>query len=130
MPQFPVTESRAKILAKIPDYAVQILPCSGSVRVSFADTVIAESKRALLVRETKHADVFYIPREDVLMDLFERTQHSTYCPFKGHASYWTLSVNGAVSENIVWSYEDPYPEVIDLKDYMSFYTDRTISIVL
>ena len=69
--------------------------------------------------------MFYLPRESVDMTLLTRTDHSTYCPFKGHACYWTLNLNGAKEENIVWSYEDPDPEVAGLKGYVSFYADRT-----
>ncbi len=127
MPQFSVTPAREKILARIPDYAVGIEKAEGKVRVTYADTTIAESTNALLVKESRHGDVYYIPRTDVSMTLFTPTDLSTYCPFKGHASYWSLSIDAdsADADNIVWSYESPYPEVEALKDHMSFYTDRT-----
>lgn len=126
MPQFPVTPSREKVLAKIPDYAVGISPAPGSVTVSVSGQVVATSDKALVIDETKHAPVFYLPRSDVQMACFEPTDHSTYCPFKGHASYWSFKHHDDVEENIVWSYEDPYPEVSELKDYLSFYTDRAL----
>ncbi|MCB1691722.1 MAG: DUF427 domain-containing protein [Pseudomonadales bacterium] len=125
MPQFPITPTRQKILERIPDYEVAMLPASGTVSVKLGDQEIARSSSALLVKETRHADVFYLPREDVDMSCLARTDHTTYCPFKGHASYWTASAGGGVEPNVVWSYEDPYPEVIELKDYLSFYPDRT-----
>ena len=124
MPQFPITPSRAEVLAKIPDYAVGISPAAGSVTVSIGGQVVATSAKALMIEETKHAPVFYLPRSDVQMAYFEPTDLSTYCPFKGHASYWSFRHNDNVEENIVWSYENPYPEVEGLKDYLSFYTDR------
>lgn len=125
MPQFPVTPERERILAKIPDYAVAISPAGKRITVNYRGSTIAQSDRALLVQETRHADVYYLPRDDVNMALFTATDHSTFCPFKGYASYWTLNVDGNEEANVVWSYEDPYPEVRELKDYMSFYTDRT-----
>lgn len=125
MPQFPVTPARQRILARIPDYAVDIEAAAEAITVHYHGHELARSSRALLVRETRHADVYYLPRQDVNMDLFARTEHSTYCPFKGHASYWSLQMDGKQEANIVWSYEDPYPEVAALKDYLSFYTDRT-----
>lgn len=125
MPQFPMTPSREKILARLPDYAVKIEAANARVTVSHHGTVIAESTRALTVKETKHADVYYLPRDDINMNLFTATDHSTYCPFKGHASYWNLDVNKQHENNVVWSYESPYAEVEKLKGYMSFYTDRT-----
>ena len=124
MPQFPVTPSREKVLAQIPDYAVEISPARGSVTVRIRGQVVAASEQALIIAETKHAPVFYLPRDDVRMAYFERTDHSTYCPFKGHASYWSFKHGGDVEENVVWIYEDPYPEVAGLKNYLSFYTDR------
>ena len=125
MAQFSVIPERERILAKIPDYAVEISPAGRHVSVTCRGETIAESDAALLVKETRHADVYYLPREDVNMALFEATDHSTYCPFKGYASYWTLKLDDTEEANVVWSYEDPYPEVEGLKDYLSFYTDRT-----
>jgi uncharacterized protein (DUF427 family) len=126
MPQFSITPSRAAFLEKIPDYAVKISPAVGNVTVTVRDQVVAKSGKALVIEETDHAPVFYLPRDDVQMALFERTDHSTYCPFKGHASYWSLKLNDAVEGNLVWSYEDPDPEVAGLKNYLSFYTDRAV----
>lgn len=124
MGQFSMIPEREKILAKIPDYAVDIVPAGKRIRVEHDGTTIADSKGALLVRETRHADVYYLPREDVNMSLLSPTDHETYCPFKGYANYWSLQVDGTSADNIVWSYESPYDEVIGLKGYMSFYADR------
>ena len=124
MAQFPVTPSRKEVLERVPDYAVGISPAVGKVTVTCKGEVVAESEAALLIEETRHAPVFYLPRADVRMGLLERSDHSTYCPFKGHASYWSLEVNQQVEENLVWSYEEPYPEVAGLKDHMAFYSDR------
>ena len=127
--------SREKILAKIPDYAVDIEPIAGDITVRYGETIIAETKGAetkgadpkvaYLVRETRHADVIYLPREALRDEYFSPTDHSTYCPFKGHANYWQLKIGDLIEDNIVWSYEHPYDEVQALKDYVSFYTDRT-----
>lgn len=124
MPQFPVTPEREKILARIPDYAVDITPERKRVTIRYGDRVIADSTDALLVRETKHADVWYVPRKDADMALLEPTDHSTFCPFKGHASYWSLITDAGQEENLVWSYEDPYEQVDGIRDYLSFYADR------
>ncbi len=124
MPQFSVTPSRAGTLAKIPDYAVAISPAPGRVTVSIGGQVVATSDQALVIEETKHDPVFYLPPADVEMGCFEATDHSTYCPFKGHASYWSFKHNDEVEENVVWSYQDPDEEVAELKGLLSFYTDR------
>jgi len=125
MAQFPVTPEREKILARIPDYTVAVSPAGEHVTITCDGVVVAQSDNALLVRETRHADVYYLPRSDVRLDLLARTDHSTYCPFKGHACYWTLTTDGKEHPNIVWSYEDPYPEVEAIRDFVSFYADRT-----
>ncbi len=125
MPQFAVTKTREKILSRIPDYKVEITSCDREVTVSYLGVIVARSSKSLLVQESRHADVYYLPRGDVDMSLFTATNLSTYCPFKGNASYWTLNVEAGVEENVVWSYEDPCDEVMALKDTMSFYTDRT-----
>lgn len=125
MGQFKLIPSREKILNKIPDYEVAIKPCSKHIRVKYQEHVIADSVKAIFVKESKHTPIYYFPREDVRMDLLEATEQDTYCPFKGHASYWSLFLNGQVSKNLVWSYETPYEEVVGLKDYMAFYEDRT-----
>lgn len=121
MPQFPMTDSRKRILEKIPDYAVAIEPANQRVVVRFNGETLADSAAALLVQETRHDDVYYLPRDDVIMDRFTATDLSTYCPFKGHANYWSLDGG---PDNVVWSYEAPYPEVEALKDYVSFYTNK------
>jgi uncharacterized protein (DUF427 family) len=115
---------RQSLYHKFPDYRVDLEPEPGRVRVRVGSEVLADSGRALLVKETKHDPVVYLPRDDVRLDLLERTDHTTFCPFKGEASYWTLRLGSRVEENVVWSYEDPFDEVAGLKDYMAFYPER------
>ena len=109
---------------KYPDYRVDLEPSGVRVLVRLGDVVLADSGRTLTVRETKHDPVTYFPREDVDFAALERTDHETFCPFKGEASYWSVKTPDTVSENTVWSYEDPFPEVAGLKDYVAFYADR------
>ena len=115
---------RESLYHKFPDYRVDLDPSTTRVRVTFGGEVVADSDRTLVVRETKHEPVVYFPREDVRFDLLEPTSHTTFCPFKGEASYWTLRVGDRVEENVIWSYDDPFDEVAGLKDYVSFYPDR------
>lgn len=115
---------RESLYHKYPDYRVDLEPNPRPVRVMLAGEPIAESARALRVVETKHDPVIYVPREDVRLELLEKTAHETFCPFKGEALYWTVSAGGRVEENAVWSYESPFEQVAGLKDYMAFYTDR------
>ena len=109
---------------KHPDYRVDLEPSDVRVTVRAGNTVVADSTRTLVVRETKHDPVVYVPRDDVRFELLEATDHHTFCPFKGEASYFTARAGDQVLENGIWSYEDPFPEVAGLKDYVAFYPDR------
>jgi len=104
-------------------------PAGGRVRVTFNGEVIADSREAVLMDEGNYAAVYYLPRKDAKMERFVRTTHTTYCPFKGHASYYTLSSGGRTAENAVWSYETPYDEMSVIKELLAFYPDKVDSIV-
>ncbi len=90
------------------------------VKASFNGKLIADSQRALVLREGKLPPVSYIPRDDVNMDHLQRTDHTTHCPFKGDASYFTVSINGETADNAVWSYETPFSSVEDIKGLLAF----------
>ena len=75
----------------------------------FNGRTVADTTRALVLRETTYKPVFYIPREDADMTAFERTSHSTHCPYKGDASYYSIRVGDKLAENAIWSYEQPFP---------------------
>lgn len=116
--------ARSQAFEQHPDYRVDLAPCEKRVRVLFAGESVADSERALRVLESHHDPVLYFPRADLRMEAFERTDHRTFCPFKGEASYFSLRAGGRIAENAVWTYEDPYDQVRDLKDYVAFYPDR------
>jgi len=105
-------------------YEIRFERSSRRAWVEFNYEAVADSSRALILHETRHSPVCYFPREDVRLDLFEKTAQRTHCPFKGDASYWTLKVGGAVSENAAWSYDDPYDDALPIRGYLAFYPDR------
>ena len=107
-----------------PDYKVILERSPRRVRVKFNGEWVADSTAAHLLFETRHLPVYYFPRADVRMDKLAPTDHHTFCPYKGTASYWTIRVGDKVSENAVWGYPDPYDEVPALKDFVAFYWDR------
>lgn len=109
---------------KHPNYEVKIEPANAHVRVLAGDLVLADTESAVLVEETKHRPVYYVPLKDVSLDFFEDTETSTYCPFKGKASYKSLVKGETVEKDVLWFYPEPYDEVADLIEYASFYTDR------
>ena len=94
------------------------------VIVSFDGVVVADTRNAVALKEASYPAVQYIPRADVDMRLLKRSLHTTYCPYKGDASYFHLSVGDAVSENAIWTYEMPYEAVAPIKEYVAFYPDR------
>jgi uncharacterized protein (DUF427 family) len=110
---------------KNPDHRIVTKPAKERVRVTFNGEVIADTREAIKLEEGSYPPVYYIPRKDVKMERLTPTAHQTYCPFKGHASYFSL-VNGA--ENAVWSYEQPYDEMSVIRERLAFYPDKVDSI--
>lgn len=111
-----------------PEHRVDIHPDSTHLRVTFGGQVVADSSATLRIEETGHGPVHYFPKKDVRLELLKKTEHSSYCPFKGHASYWTIEAGGKSSDNAVWGYEKPYDEMTTLADYVAFYDSRVDSI--
>ena len=107
-----------------PDHPITVEPNPKRVRVSFGGRVVADTRRAVVLREAGYKPVQYIPRADIDMTLIERTARTSCCPYKGDASYFTLTVDGQVSENAAWSYEAPYPAVAAIKEHLAFYPRR------
>ena len=94
------------------------------VSVEFNGVTIADSSKAILFQEGSMAPVYYFPRDDVRMDLMRPSRHKTHCPFKGDASYWSLTVGEKSLQNVVWSYEKPIEEVVSIKSFVAFYMDH------
>ena len=104
-------------------YRVVLRPAGHKIRAMFGGRVLADSSRVLVMQETRLPLVFYFPRADVDMQLFTKTARRTHCPFKGDASYWTFNVGGTSVENAAWSYDAPYDEALDVKEYLAFRWD-------
>jgi uncharacterized protein (DUF427 family) len=107
-----------------PEHPITVEPNPSRVVVSLQGRIIADSREALTLREAKYPAVQYIPRKDVDMSLLERTDHATYCPYKGDCAYYSIRLGGERSVNAVWTYEAPYPAVAEIKDHVAFYPDR------
>lgn len=105
-------------------HRIEVRPGSQRVRIEVAGEVIADSRRALVLDETRCPTRFYLPRDDVRLDRLERTATHTHCPYKGDASYWSVRVGDRVVADAAWSYEDPLPEREDIRGYLCFYADR------
>ncbi len=107
-----------------PDHPISIQPNPDRVVVSVAGRVVADTRDALALREADYPAVQYIPREDVDFSQLERTDHTTYCPYKGDCNYYSVPAGGRKSVNAVWSYEDPFPAVAQIRGHVAFYADR------
>lgn len=107
-----------------PDHPITISPTSERVRVSFNGQVVADTMRALVLKETTYKPIYYIPREDARMELFERTAHSSHCPYKGDAAYYTIKVGERTSENAIWTYDAPFPAMAEIAGHLAFYPNR------
>jgi len=107
-----------------PDHPISIEANRSRVVVTVGGKVIADTRNALTLREASYPAVQYIPRRDVDMAALTRSQHTTYCPYKGYASYYSIPAGGDRSVNAVWTYETPFEAMAEIKDYLAFYPDR------
>jgi len=111
-----------------PEHPITVERNPKRVVVSVAGRIIADSQNALTLREANYPPVQYIPRRDVEMTLLERTDHATYCPYKGDCAYYSIPLGGELSTNAVWSYEALYDAVAAIEGYLAFYPDRVDAI--
>src|SRR5579859_6661339 len=111
-----------------PDHPITVTPNAEHVVVRVAGKAVADTHASLSLQESTYPVVHYIPRKDVDMSLLERTDHHTYCPYKGEASYFSIPSAGDRGANAVWTYEHPYDAVAPIKDYLAFYGSRVDAI--
>jgi uncharacterized protein (DUF427 family) len=114
------------VLIPGPDHPITIEKEGGHILVKIGETVLADTRAALTLREARYPAILYIPREDVAMEHLVRSDHASYCPYKGEASYFHIPSLGARSDNAVWSYEAPYEAVSPIRDHLAFYADRVM----
>jgi uncharacterized protein (DUF427 family) len=107
-----------------PDHPITITQNPRRIRVTAGDIVIAESAKALTLKEAKYPAVQYVPREDANMALLERTERTTHCPYKGDASYYSIKADGKTLDNAIWTYETPFPAMTEITGHLAFYPDK------
>ncbi|WP_128926638.1 DUF427 domain-containing protein [Bradyrhizobium guangxiense] len=107
-----------------PDHPITITPNPRRVRVTAGDIVIAETSKALTLKEARYPAVQYVPREDTNMALLERTDRVTHCPYKGDASYYSVKAGGKTLDNAIWTYETPFPAMTEISGHLAFYPDK------
>jgi uncharacterized protein (DUF427 family) len=111
-----------------PGHPITIDRNPNRVVVLLAGRVVADTQDALTLREASYPPVQYIPRKDVDMALLARTDHTTHCPYKGDAAYYSIPAGGERSANAVWTYETPHPAVAAIAEHLAFYPDRVDAI--
>ena len=111
-----------------PDHPITVAPQPGRVRVLLDGVAVADTGAALRLTEARYPVVLYIPRADIRMECFVRSARTSHCPYKGDAIYYDLVVAGTRRPDAVWSYEDPYPAVAEIKGHVAFYPDRVDAI--
>ena len=99
----------------------RVEPVAERVRVVVAGVTIADSTRALRVLETAGPPVYYVPPDDIRMDLLDQTAHSTHCEWKGEATYYALTLSDRRIPNIAWSYLAPFAGYEAIRDHLAFY---------
>jgi uncharacterized protein (DUF427 family) len=107
-----------------PDHPITITANPRRVRVSVDGVVIADTARALTLKEASYPAVQYVPREDANLALLTRTERVTHCPFKGDANYFSIQANGKTIENSIWTYETPFPAMAEITGHLAFYPDK------
>jgi uncharacterized protein (DUF427 family) len=111
-----------------PEHPISIEPNPSRVVVTVGGKLIADTRDALTLREASYPAVQYIPRRDVVMAALARSDHTTYCPYKGDASYYSIPAGADRSVNAVWTYETPFDAMAQIKDHVAFYPDRVDAI--
>lgn len=111
-----------------PDHPIAITPGRERIRVTVAGRYIADTREALVLQEAAYPSVYYIPRKDADMTQLQRTSHQTYCPYKGECAYYSIPVGGERAVNAVWTYEEPYSAVAQIREYLAFYPSRVDAI--
>jgi uncharacterized protein (DUF427 family) len=112
------------ILQPSPRHPITLERNPRRVVVKVGGTVIADTRDALTLREADYEPVEYVPLADVDPEQLLPSEHESYCPFKGEASYYSLPAGGDAGENAVWEYRRPHDAVAAIKDRVAFYRDR------
>ncbi|QKC97797.1 DUF427 domain-containing protein [Mesorhizobium sp. NZP2298] len=107
-----------------PDKIITIEPYVGTVTVRAGGTVIASSTKAKVLTEAPYPAAFYIPFADIDFGKLSATEHSTHCPYKGDASYWSVLLAGETGQNAMWAYERPFDEMTEIRDHGAFYASK------
>ena len=113
----PIAEPSAK-------HPITVRPTAQHVSVRVNGELIADTNAALTLQEATYPGVQYIPMADVVADRLRRSDTTSYCPYKGEASYYSIVTPDGELEDATWTYEQPYPAVADIGGHVAFYPDK------
>ena len=116
--------ARSTAYDRFPEHTVEISAETYAVKVIWQGHLVADTQAARVLHEARYPAAYYLPIADADPALLSKTDHSTHCPFKGDASYYSLVADGVRDENAVWVYEDPFDQVEAIREHVSFYPDR------
>ena len=112
------------VLQPGPQHPITVEPAAARVTVTAGGTPVADTTAALALQEAKYPTVYYIPLADVRSDVLKPSDHTTYCPYKGDASYYSIATAEGELIDVVWYYAEPYPAVADIAGHVAFYADK------
>jgi uncharacterized protein (DUF427 family) len=107
-----------------PDHPITLTGHEGRIQALYNGHLIADSADVIWLKEASYKPVAYFPRDDVEMGFLARTGLDTYCPYKGHASYFTVNMDGHIAESAVWTYETPHPAMELIRNRLAFYPNH------
>jgi uncharacterized protein (DUF427 family) len=113
---------------KYSDRSMNYIHSDKTIEVFVNGTILVVSKSCIILREENYLPVIYVPPDDIRFGFMEKTQYSTYCPFKGKASYWNIKIHQDFEENAAWSYLDPFDEALIIRGYLAFYPNKVSAI--
>ncbi|HTU31486.1 MAG TPA: DUF427 domain-containing protein [Solirubrobacteraceae bacterium] len=109
-----------------PDHPITIEPREGRVVIRAGERVVANTEAALELAEASYPVVLYVPFDDVDGHVLQRSDSTSYCPYKGNASYFTVRTDDDLLEDVAWCYEKPYDAVAEIRGHVAFYADRVM----
>jgi len=113
-----------------PNHPITVNPAERHVVVRVAGHTVADSHNALALQEASYPVVYYVPLADVDQELLQPTDHTSYCPYKGDASYYSIPAGGDRSANAIWTYREPHPAVAEIAGHVAFYPDRVDELIV
>ena len=117
------------VLQPTAQHPITITPTGRHVTVRVNGEVVAETDAALTLQESTYPAVQYVPLTDVVDSALSRSDNTTYCPYKGEANYYHVTAAGNTVDDVIWTYEQPYPAVGEIAGHVAFYTDKADVVV-